>query len=417
MSVLSANIEIADIEANNSLIDRAWLILLGASLCMFSSLPATILFTFGIFAPRITAETGWSAFSLAGAIALGPIISALTAPFVGRVADKLGARKLVILGGPSCALGFILLGYLSATPLSFLLLLGVACGLGFAATPIPYAQTVSGWFARRRGLALSFIFASSSLGIAFWSPYSSFLLTNFGWRHAYALVGATAGAIILLSGVLLIRNPPAVTTAESQSALPGIDVAQAVRSVTFWKIALVFMLLTGILVGSTVNLPTILRSSGIGSEVAASVISIVGLAMFAGRLSAGMMLDRWFSPHVTSIYVGLSLLGMGLMLIASSSPAFFLGAGLLGLGLGSELDAAAYMVSRAFGLRSFGAIYGLITLGYGICGALGAGTIGAAIAAGVTPSVIFSIGTVMLAVAVILLTTIRRDQLPFDIKS
>jgi MFS family permease len=160
-----------------------------------------------------------------------------------------------------------------------------------------------------------------------------------------------------------------------------------------------------------------LRNSGIGPDIAASSISIVGLAMFVGRLSAGVMLDRWFSPNVTAVYVGLSLIGMGLMLIAPSPPAFFLAAGLLGLGLGSELDAAAYMVSRAFGLRSFGAIYGLITLGYGVCGALGTGAINAAIAAGVASSIIFAIGTGMLAVAVILLTTIRRDHLPFDITS
>ena len=80
------------------------------------------------------------------------------------------------------------------------------------------------------------------------------------------------------------------------------------------------------------------------------------------------------------------------------------------------MDAAAYIVSRAFGLRSFGSIYGLITLGYGVSGALGTGAVGAAVAASVAPSAIFLGCAFGLAIAIILLLTIRKRHFLFDVE-
>ena len=397
---------------DTDLLDRAWWILLGGALCMFCGQPATILFTFGIFSPVIVAATGWSAVSIAGAVAPGVMAGALLAPVIGRVGDRIGPRKVVIYGGPAYAAGLVLLAYGPTSPVTFTLCLAIASSLGFAAIPIIYAQLVAGWFARRRGLALSLLFTATSIGIGVWSLYVSTLLPRVGWRHTYALVGLAAGTIILLAGVLLVRDPPAAAT-RAQAAAPGLTVAEAVRSRLFWILMVTFLLLTGILSGCTVTLPVILRHMDVDPLVAASVIPVVGVGMLFGRLSAGVLLDRWFAPYVTAAFVGLSLIGMILMWAAPSSVVLFASAALLAAGIGAELDAAAYIVSRAFGLRSFGAIYGLITLGYGVSGAIGTGLVGAAVAKGVAPTTVFAIGIAVLAMVVVLLTTIRPRDLSF----
>ena len=105
----------------------------------------------------------------------------------------------------------------------------MTCALGFAATPVLYAKVASGWFARRRGLALSLTFACSSIGIAFWSPYAIKLINLYGWRTAYATIGVTADAIIFLAGLLLLRDPPKVIATEGAGRLgphPGAGRAQ-----------------------------------------------------------------------------------------------------------------------------------------------------------------------------------------------
>ena len=395
--------------------DRAWSVLLGAALCMFCSQAATILFTFGIFSPRIAAETGWDPVSIAGAIAPATIAGALLAPLVGRAADRYGPRRVAIIGGPAYFAGFALIWAFALTPLLFIACLAATCALGFAAIPVIYAQVASTWFARRRGLALSLIFAATSIGVVFWSQYATFLLARLSFREAYLAIGATAGTIILSAGTLLLRDAVVPTTVKSTESAVGLTTANAFRTLTFWKFVAIFTLLTGILAGCTVTLPTVLQHFGATPKVAASAISVVGVSMLIGRLSAGVLLDRWFAPFITAAYVSLSLVGMVLMLAARDVELFLPAAALLGLGLGSEMDAAAYMVSRAFGRRAFGGIYGLITLAYGVSGAIGTGVIGSAIALGVAPAIVFAIGIGVLLVVVVLLLSLRRSELSFDV--
>jgi MFS family permease len=109
--------------APSSQIDKAWWVLLGAGVCMFCGQPAVILFTFGTFVPEIANATNWSRIELAAAIAPATVAASLLAPFVGRVADRVGTRRLVVIGGPAFALGFILMGYLAVSTFTFTALL------------------------------------------------------------------------------------------------------------------------------------------------------------------------------------------------------------------------------------------------------------------------------------------------------
>ncbi|MDF2114151.1 MFS transporter [Roseiarcaceae bacterium H3SJ34-1] len=394
-------------------IDRAWPVLLGAGLCMFCGQPAVVLFTFGTFVREIVASTNWSPVELAAAIAPATILASMLAPFVGRFADKIGIRRLALIGGPAFALGFGLLGSLSVSSTTFIALLAITCGLGFAATPLLYAQLATGWFARRRGLALSLIFACSSLGVVFWSPFAIQLIGLYGWRTAYAVMGLCAGTIISLSALLLLRDPPRSARAGSAGQAPGLTLSEAMRRATFWKILAIFFLITGTLAGTTVNLPVILQKIDIPAQTAAMAVSVAGLAMLIGRLSAGLLLDRWFAPRVTCLSVVLPLLAFATLLFDQSRSTFIIAAMLVGFGLGAELDAAAYIVSRGFGLRAFGAIYGMVTLSYGLASAIGPGAMGVAFGASVAPRLIFSISIGLLLTALVLLLTIRADHLPY----
>jgi MFS family permease len=397
--------------------DRAWWVLFGASACMFCGQPAVVLFTFGVFAPEIVASSHWSPLIVATAIVPGTILSALMAPLTGVCADRVGVRAVAMVGGPAYALGFVLLGLLPHSGGGFVGYMVLTCALGFAATPVIYAQLLTGWFSRRRGVALSIMFGCSSLGVAFWSPYSASLIVHFGWRMAYVIVGITAGSIIFLSSVLLLANAPRSVPGAAGRILTGMSLGEAVRTPIFWKIAIVFMLLTGVLGGVSVNLPVILRHQAVSPQTAASIISVVGIAMFLGRVSVGFLLDRWFSPYVTAAISVLPILGFALLLFDHSTVCFFLAAVLLGVGLGSELNAAAYMVSRGFGVRAFGAIYGLITLAYGLCSAAGPGLVGAAIAASFNINAIFALAIALLLPAVFLLRSLRLFDLPYGTRT
>jgi MFS family permease len=396
--------------------DRAWGVLLGASLCLFCGAPAVIYYTFGLFLPEIIANTHWQPAVVAAAIGPGALVVAFTAPLVGRISDRIGVRKVALAGGPAFATGLTLLGLLPQSAAGFVAATMLMYLLAFAGSPIPYAQALSRWFDRRRGMAIGVMFCVGAIGIAVWPSYAAMLIACFGWRTAYIALGWTAGLAIFGSGLLLLRVAPEAkvgSTFGHDGPVPGLTVAQALRTSRFWKTAVVFALLSGVLGGAAVQFPVILRLKGADPQIAAAMMSVVGASMFLGRLALGVLLDRWFAPRITVAVTMVSMLTFGLLLTHESTPALVLAAAFLGFGLGSEYAIAAYLVSRAFGLNSYGAIYGLVSLATGIGLALGPALMGIFLVTGANLSGVCWGALMVLVFSVALLLTFRRDDLPF----
>ena len=394
--------------------DHAWRVLLGASICFFCGQPAVAYYTFGVFLPEIISDTHWSAAGIAASIGPGALIASAISPFIGMLCDRLGVRTVALVGAPAFAIGFAVLGLLPTSATTFTFAMMVLWLLVFAGSPIPYAHILAGWFDRRRGMAISVMFASGALGIAVWPRYAAYLIANLGWRHAYVVLGGSAAAVILVAALLLLKNPlVSASIADGAARPPGRLVREARGTARFWKTAATFLLLTAVLGGMAVNFPVILRQQGVDAQTAASVMSVVGIAMFLGRLALGLTLDRWFSPYVTIAITAVSMLAFGLLMASSSKEALVASAGLLGFGLGSEYAVAAYVVSRAFGFRSYGAIYGLITLATSVGAALGPAAIGVALVSSVGIDVIAIGALSLLVVAIVVLLTFKREDLPF----
>jgi OFA family oxalate/formate antiporter-like MFS transporter len=394
--------------------DRAWWVLLGASICMFCGQPAVAYYTFGVFIPEIVADTHWPGATIAAAIGPGALFAAVVAPLAGRACDKWGVRAVALVGGPTYAIGLAVLGLGPTGPRSFTGLMMLMWVLAFTASPVPYSHIVSGWFDRRRGLALSVIFCCGALGIAVWPPYAASLITHMGWRHAYVVLGSSAGAVVFLAALLLLRNPPVAAASAGESRrVPGMLVKEALSTARFWKVAAIFLLLSAVLGGTALDFPVILRQHGADARTAASVMSVIGIAMFLGRLSLGLMLDRWYSPYVTIAITVVSMLAFVLLMATPSYAALRTAAGLLGYGLGAEFAAAAYIASRAFGIRAFGGIYGLIMLASSIGTAVGPAAIGASLLAGINVTLIYASALAFLVPAILILLTLRKSELPF----
>ncbi len=391
--------------------DHAWRAMIGACVCMFCGQPPVAMYTFGVFVPEIVAATHWPQAAIASAIGPGALIAALLSPLLGWATDRFGTRRVALWGGPAFGAGLAVVGLLPQSAAAFVLLTSLMWLLSFAGSPVPYAQMVTGLFDRRRGFALSIVFASGALGIAAWPPYAAWLIDHLGWRAAYAGMGLTAAAAISLSAIFLLRNAVKPGGGHSATGFNGATLREAIATVRFWKIAAVFMILTGVLAGAAVNLPVLLRQHGMSGQGASLVMTTVGLSMLAGRLALAPVLDRWFAPYVTIVIVLLPIAAFGLLMVASDRAMFFVAAGLLGFGLGSEFSAAAYIVGRAFGLRAFGAIYGLITLFYGLGGATGPATIGVALARHAAPGVVFGLCLGLLLVAIAILASFKRSDL------
>jgi len=94
--------------------------------------------------------------------------------------------------------------------------------------------------------------------------------------------------------------------------------------------------------------------------MATAALSAAGLAMIIGRMLAGYCLDKFFGPYVAIASISGAMIGIGLLASGAGGLVPIAGTILCGLGMGAEGDLLPYFVSRYFGIRSFGQVYGYL---------------------------------------------------------
>jgi predicted MFS family arabinose efflux permease len=132
------------------------------------------------------------------------------------------------------------------------------------------------------------------------------------------------------------------------------------RTQIFWRLAAAFVIVAAAAGGTIAHIVPLLTDRGIGTSTATAVLSAAGLALVAGRLLAGYLLDRIFAPYVAVAFFLAPLAGILLLFLGSGPIVAAIATVLVGIGLGAEVDLIAFLLSRYFGMRAFGEIYGYL---------------------------------------------------------
>jgi MFS family permease len=354
-------------------VTRGWVIVLTSVLGITVSFGSLVIFTFGVFLKPLSGQFGWSRSEISLAFTLTALMVAAFSPFIGRLVDRVGARKVLlpcvaVYGAAFCCLALV---KTLAGLYSIYVLLGV---VGNGTTQLCYARVISAWFDRRRGLALATMMAGVGAGAIGIPPLATWLIEAYGWREAYLLLGASVFVLGMIPAALWLRETPPdaerVDT-EKSSAKTGMRGAEAARTPVFWLLLTGFFLFSVSVNGSVAHLIPILTDRGIGNNIAALAASTLGVLTLCGRLLTGVLLDRFFGSRVAGIFFGIAAVGVAILSQAHEIPTAFLGAALIGLGMGAEADVMPYLISRYFGLSSFSEIYGYAFTAYALAGALG----------------------------------------------
>ena len=183
-----------------------WVILLVGTFGMFMTTPGQTLGV-SIFLDRIIQDLGLSRASVSLMYTLGTLIGSFSLPFIGRFVDVRGPRIAVIIISALFALACLWMGLVSG-PLTLLLGFILIRGLGQGALGLVSLHVINLWFVRRRGLAVGL----SGLGMAVATALFPFviegLISAFGWRTAYMVLGALVAGTILPLGAWLYRGKP-----------------------------------------------------------------------------------------------------------------------------------------------------------------------------------------------------------------
>jgi MFS family permease len=341
-------------------VSRDWATILAAliAICV-STLPT---YAFSVFMEPLSAQFGrgrtaiaaWSLFWSVGCI--------VAAPGVGLLVDRVGARPVLLVALP--VFGTVLLGVSTLTS-SLPLLFAGAVAIGAATmgvSAITCGRLIASRFNRGLGTALGLM--SSGIGVsAMLAPMvMQRVIDAHGWRWGFGAMAAAAYIALPLVWILTAGGPARPSFPAAAHA--GHSLPTALRSPTFWWLALATFGFGVCVGGANINMMPYLAEAGFSRSVAAGLLGLYGIFTVTGRLLTGVMLDR-ISLHVavtmagvlTGLAVVFLVLGLGPLPLVVAALAMF------GFAVGAETDCLAYCTVKLFGRRSYGAVYGVLGIG------------------------------------------------------
>lgn len=344
---------------------RGWGVVLAGALGM--GLASVSIYSIGIFTGPLEDEFGWSRAEVASGMTFISVLGVLTAPFVGMLIDRWGPRRI---GLPGVAFYCMAIAALSQATGSLAVWWGLWFLYSLAATmikPTIWTAAVSSVFARGRGLALSVMLCGTGLGSSLTPLVGNWLIDSYDWRTAYVLLGCFWMALVFPAVFLLFHSRkdkarPSEPNAGEATDLTGISVREGLRSTTFAKLAGAAFVASLVIVSFASGLVPILTWQGLTRTEAASIAGLVGISTVIGRLVGGYLLDRINGSGVGGVSLLLPIVSALLLLAGDGDLRLAtVAAAILGLSLGVELDAVAYLATRHFGLRNFGALFGTVS--------------------------------------------------------
>jgi predicted MFS family arabinose efflux permease len=242
-------------------------------------------------------------------------------------------------------------------------LLGVA---SMFVIPTVWTAAINTSFERSRGLALAIALCGTGIAAAIYPTLTNALVERLGWRGAYVGLAAISLALVLPLVVLFFHGPG--ERRRSAGASPaerpkprGLALSEGLRSPRFIKLAAAATVFSVAICALTANAVPVLLGEGLDRTTAAATAGLIGIGSIIGRLGGGVLLDRFNAGIVAACSVLTPIVTVAILLFTQESAwasgiAFLF----LGLSVGTELDACAYLAARHFGMRSFGALFGAV---------------------------------------------------------
>jgi sugar phosphate permease len=351
-----------------------WVVFASATIVFLTG--GTFFYGFGALFNPIVNEFGWSRASVSFAFSLRSEVGGIAAPIVGFMVDRVGSRRLMMIGVTLVALGFVLLSRIHSLPAFYGAVVVIALGMSATGGPVGMVA-IAHWFKKRRGRALAMMTVGAGTSGVMVLVLAG-LISGFGWRSALVIMGITQLTVCMPLAMSVANrpeeiglrvdnepweDPPDAASPSTGRFQPqeGMTVAQALRSTSFWRLSLAVMLTN---LGTTAiivhQIPFFTSSVGLSEGLAAGSVTVMTLMSLVGRITFGQMAD--FRDKRFVMAAAFALAAFSLLLFATiyepwqviyTLPVF-------ALGFGGMIPTRPAFQAEYFGLRAFGAIQGLV---------------------------------------------------------
>jgi MFS family permease len=247
-----------------------------------------------VFYSSFIREFGWNRTTIATAGTILLLARGLAGPFTGHLWDRYGPKRFMVIGAGVIGISLII-GYFISAPLQlYLMILLMAVGLTLAGLG-PGSYLASSWFTRKRGIAMGIVATGTSLGGMIFSPISTRLIANYGWRWAMMIYAIFSFAVFTPLMYFFIKNRPA----EIKVSADPDESDWFLRNRNLVNSLLATAAILGVLIYSPIS-EHLYRNFGkrgaIISLISIGLISLITLMLyFAARSDTGTTEERLYS--------------------------------------------------------------------------------------------------------------------------
>jgi MFS family permease len=401
-------------------LDHGWVVVAAAFWVI--TVTSGSFYSYGVFFKPMLAEFGWNRQLTAGVMGLACLIYVAVLPFVGHLADRKGPPRVMAVSAGLLGLGYVLGAYVESA-LQLYLFVGVLGGLSYPGLlPVPVA-VVTRWFDKNRGFALGVTLAGVGVGTLVMPPLIALLVSAYGWRAAFTVLGFLVCLTCVPPCILFMRDPDVnvgLTRGDGKwdefDSLapgengPGLSVHEALRTRAFWVLFAQYGICITVLGMIMIHIVPHLTDIGMLPTVAANILGAIGLGSIFGRILSGVASDRY---GITMVLVACLIVKV-IVLVSLTKASGFLVCYALGLfygvSYGGFMVVIPALTSLLFGLRAMGAIFATISIAEGIGFGLGSYMAGYVWDVWGSYQGSFLIGVVLILIAIVLTAFIKVPE-------
>lgn len=325
--------------------------------------------TFGLFLPDMSAalDIGRGTFGLA--LAIQNLLFGLAQPFVGAIADRHGAGRVVAFGAILYALGLIGAA-MASSAFSLHITFGVIVGMAQSATTFVVVLGAVGRVVpeAQRSLAFGIVTAGGSLGQFLIVPAGQMLLADFGYQIALMVLAGTVAVAAALSVGVAGKPQPIRSDQPIGNAL-----AEAISNRSFQLLTAGFFVCGFHIAFIATHFPAYLADKGLGTAIGGTVLALVGLFNIFGSYIFGLWGDH--APKkllLSGLYATRGLIIVAYLLLPVSTLSSLVFAAAMGFLWLGTVPLTSGLIGQIFGVRYLSMLYGIVFLSHQVGSFFGA---------------------------------------------
>ena len=349
-----------------------WIILMAAGAGIFASGPGQS-HTFSVFIGPISRDLGVGATAISSAYGLATLIAALGLPFVGRLVDGYGARKIMLTVVIFLGLGCIAFGF--APGIIWLALgFGALRFFGQGSLMLTSVNVVSHWFSRKRGFAMGMMLLGFAISMAIHPPLSQWLIEQVGWRQAWIWLGVSTWVLMVPIVFFLLQDAPESIglspdgekniehddkqTVNKHGAEFGFTLKEALATSTFYIVAAALCTMSMLVTALHFFQVSIFEHQGLTPSIAAWMFPLSAIIAVLTQPIVGRCLDKFPTPRVITMSLATLCAALLSMSMVSDLLTAILYAVIFGINNAFNMTLFGYLWPRYFGRRHIGSVQG-----------------------------------------------------------